>query len=124
MKQFMITKVFAEQFAHHWIDSWNAHNLEEVLVDYADDFEIETPMALKLLPESKGIVKGKNNVKAYWKMGLEKHSTLKFELLDLLVGINSLTIYYMNNVTGKKTVEVMSFNQERKVNKALVNYSE
>ena len=120
----MITKEFAKEFANDWINSWNTHDLEKILEHYSEDFEIETPMALKLLPESKGIVSGKNYVKAYWKTGLEKNKNLQFKMLDLLIGVNSLTIYYMNNTACKKVVEVLCFNEEKKVNKALVNYSE
>jgi len=120
----MITREFAEEFAKHWINAWNAHDLEQVLIHYAGDFEIETPMALKLLPESTGILKGKNNIRTYWKMGLEKHYDLAFKLLDVLIGVNSLAIYYHSNVTRKNTVEVLRFNEERKVYSAIVNYSE
>ncbi len=120
----MITKKFAEKFANNWINSWNAHDLEQILSHYSEDFIIETPMALKLLPGSNGIVTGKNKVRAYWKLGLGKNKNLQFKMLDLLIGINSLTIYYLNNAAGKKAIEMMSFNKEKKVNKAFVNYSQ
>ena len=120
----MITKAFAEEFARDWINDWNAHDLEKILTHYADDFVIETPMAFVLLPESKGIVSGKYKVREYWQIGLNKNKKPEFKMIDLLIGVNSLTIYYINNATGKKAVEVMSFNNQKKVNKALVNYSE
>ena len=34
----MITKEFASAFAHHWIESWNKHDLDEILSHYSDEF--------------------------------------------------------------------------------------
>lgn len=119
-----MTKEFATAFAKEWIASWNSHNLDKILSHYSEDFSIESPLALKRLPETKGTVIGKENVRKYWALGLENNPTLKFELLDILIGVNSLTIYYINTATNKKAVEVMSFNSNMIVNKAIVNYSE
>ena len=81
-------------------------------------------MALKLYPQSGGTVNGKNEVRKYWTIGLEKSPNLKFEILDVLVGVNSLGIYLFNTSSNKKSVELMSFNSEMKVNKVIVIYSE
>nr|WP_315201596.1 nuclear transport factor 2 family protein [uncultured Flavobacterium sp.] len=119
-----MTKESATAFAEEWIIAWNSHNLETILTHYSDDFTIESPLALKLFPKTKGTVIGKENVRNYWTWGLENNPTLKFEILDILIGVNSLTIYYINIATNRKAVEVMSFNSDMKVNKAIVNYSE
>ena len=119
-----MTKEFADNFSKEWLSSWNAHNLDMILKHYSDNFSIETPMALKLFPESSGFIKGKSNVRKYWAVGLERIPDLKFKLLDVLIGVNGLTIYYKNIATNKKSVEVMNFNTEGKVDKVIVNYSE
>lgn len=119
-----MTKEFATAFAEEWITAWNSHDLEKILSHYSEDFSIESPLALKRFPETKGTVFGKENVRNYWAWGLENNPALKFELLDLLIGVNSLTIYYINTATNRKAVEVMSFNSDNKVDKAIVNYSE
>jgi SnoaL-like protein len=119
----MITVNFAESFAANWAAAWNSHDLNVILSHYSDDFSIETPMALKLVPESNGIVSGKENVRAYWKIGLERIPDLHFEILDVLTGINSLTIYYVNTATGRKSAENLFFNESGKVHRAFVMYS-
>jgi ketosteroid isomerase-like protein len=119
----MITEEFAKDFATEWVNSWNSHNLDRILGHYSDDFSIETPMALKLVPESQGQLKGKQAVRAYWTIGLEKIPDLKFEILDVLTGINGLTIYYVNTATKRKSVESMFFNENGKVNRVFVHYS-
>jgi len=120
----MITAAFAKQYSKQWIDDWNSHDLEKILSHYSDDFSIESPMALRLFPESNGVIAGKNHIRQYWKLGLEKIPDLKFEMIDVLAGVNTLTIYYLNTATGKRTVEVMSFDENKKVNKVIANYSE
>ena len=120
----MLTLEFAGAFAEEWIAGWNAHDLTRILRHYTDDFTIETPMAAKLLPGNKGLVAGKENTKAYWTIGLERIPELRFEMLDLLVGINGLTIYYVNTATGKRSAEMLHFNDRQLVEKVVVHYSE
>ncbi|MBD0333143.1 MAG: nuclear transport factor 2 family protein [Chitinophagaceae bacterium] len=119
-----MTKEFAMIFAKSWVNSWNSHDLEKILSHFSEDFTIESPMAMKLYPQSKGIVTGKSEVRKYWKIGLERTPDLKFEILDVLVSVNGLAIYLFNVATNKKSVELMLFNSDKKVNKAIVSFSE
>ena len=119
----MIIEAFAKQFADEWVHSWNSHDLDLVLSHYEEDFTIETPMALKLVPESQGVLKGKENIRPYWEIGLQRIPDLHFEILDVLIGIDSLTIYYLNTATGRKSAENLFFNENKKVIRAFVMYS-
>ncbi len=118
-----ITQSFAEAFADEWINAWNSHDLERILSHYSADFTIETPMAAILYPQSAGRVCGKEEVRAYWEIGLERIPDLNFELIEVLTGINGLTIYYKNTATGKRSAEMMHFNDEGEVCNATVHYS-
>ena len=118
-----MTEDAVRAFTQEWIDAWNSYDLEKILAHYSDDFVIETPMATLLKPESKGIVDGKPAVRAYWQVGLSRIPDLRFELLDLLIGVHGLTIYYVNTATNRRSVEMMFFNEAGKVNRAIVNYS-
>lgn len=118
-----MTKEFTHDFARQWLESWNSRELDRILDHYSEDFSIQTPMALKLFPESGGTISGKRNVKEYWKKGLELIPDLEFELKDLLTGIDSISIYYTNIATNTEAVEMMYFNDQNKVNKVIVSYS-
>jgi hypothetical protein len=120
----MFTKEFANQFAIDWVEAWNSHDIEKILSHYSDDFTIETPMAAKLFPASNGLVIGKTEVRKYWLVGLERIPNLEFVIIDVLIGVSSISVYYLNTGNHKKSVEMMFFNEEMKVNKAIVNYSE
>jgi hypothetical protein len=115
---------FAKKFAEEWVTDWNSHELEKILTHYSEDFIIESPLAEKRIPGSNGKVTGKANIKAYWKMGLGANSKLEFEIIDIFCGVGYITIYYKNKSTNKRVIEMLHFNQEKLVDRAIVNYSE
>ncbi|MCL6098312.1 MAG: nuclear transport factor 2 family protein [Bacteroidetes bacterium] len=116
----MIDKTFTEHFAIDWIDSWNKHDLDRVLLHYTDDFEMSSPVIIKVTGEASGTLKGKEAIGAYWAKALQLNPTLHFELVATLVGVNSVTLYY-NGVRGP-SAEVFHFNEEGKVTRAYAHY--
>lgn len=116
----MIDKAFADHFAADWIDSWNRHDLDRVLSHYTDDFEMSSPVIIKLAGEPSGSLKGKAAVGAYWAKAVQLFPHLHFELVTTLVGVNSVTLYY-TGVSGP-AAEVFHFNQEGKVARAYAHY--
>ncbi len=81
------------------------------------------PYALKRLPETGGVVKGKEAVRAYWKLGLELIPDLHFELNEVFIGISGITLYYFNRANGKKVTEVLHLNNTGKINRAYAYYN-
>jgi ketosteroid isomerase-like protein len=118
----MLEQAFAEQFAAEWIEAWNSHDLQRILTHYTDDFEMCTPYIAQLTGEASGTLKGKEAVGAYWAKGLQRTPNLQFELLELLIGVNSLTLYYQNH-RGQFVAEVLHFAENGKVEKAFAHYA-
>ncbi|HWB63058.1 MAG TPA: hypothetical protein VG603_06070, partial [Chitinophagales bacterium] len=87
-------------------------------------FIFESPLALKRVPGSDGKLKGKEQVRPYWKGGLELMPNLLFEVYEVLIGISGITIYYLNHATQKKAAEVFFFNEAGKVTQSYVYYVE
>jgi len=58
----MIDKAFADSFAADWIESWNAHDLDRILSHYIEDFEMSSPLIIKIVGERSGTLKGKEVV--------------------------------------------------------------
>jgi hypothetical protein len=119
----MIKKEFAYEFAKEWIASWNAHDIDRVLLKYTEDFTIESPRALEVDPASGGRIMGKAGVRNYWQASMKLRPGLHFELLDIFLGINSITIYYLNAVTNKRAVEMLRFDEGLNVSSVTVNYT-
>ena len=111
----------AREFADHWIESWNSHDLDKILSHYTDDFEMSSPVIIKTMGEPSGKLKGKDKVRAYWSKALNKYPQLNFEKQHVLVGANSVTIIY-NGVSGL-SAEVFHFNPSGKVNAAYAHYN-
>ena len=112
---------FAENFAMDWIDSWNAHDLDRVLSHYAEDFEMTSPFIARIAGEPSGTLQGKAAVGAYWKKALELIPDLKFELLTVLAGVDSITLYY-KGARDRLAAEVFHFGPDQKVTRAFAHY--
>ena len=115
-------KSFAKQFAQDWIEAWNAHDLNQVLSPYAENFEMSSPRIIDIAGEPSGLLKGKASVGAYWAIALQRIPELHFELVTSLVGVNSITLYY-KSVRGQLAAEVFHFGPDLKVVKAFAHYA-
>ena len=115
-------KEFAEDFAEEWIAAWNAHDLDRILSHYADDFEMSSPVIIQVANEPTGTLRGKVAVGAYWKKALELIPDLQFELLTVLAGVNSVTLYY-KGARGRLAAEVFHFGTDNKVVRAFAHYA-
>lgn len=115
-------QVFAEHFASDWIDSWNAHDLNRILSHYTNDFEMSSPVIIQVAGEPSGTLKGKTEVGAYWRKALQLIPDLKFELLSILTGVQSITLYY-KGARGRLAAEVFHFGPDQKVIKAFAHYA-
>lgn len=92
-----------EDFAREWVDAWNTRDLERIFSHYADNFEMTSPLIVTRMGVSSGCPRGKDAIRPYWSQGLAASPLLRFELLDVMVGVNSLAIRY-RNVTAKRIV--------------------
>lgn len=110
------------KFANGWISAWNSHDLNLILSHYSDDIEITTPMIKLATGGTVDSLKGKEKVREYWQKALDKIPDLHFEFIDVTGGVNSVVIYY-KSIMNKKSMEVMFFNDEGKVNKMYAHYS-
>jgi ketosteroid isomerase-like protein len=118
----LISATQAQKFAEEWIDSWNSHDLHQILSHYSDDFEMTSPFIVGLMNEPTGTIQGKENVRAYWAKALERIPDLHFELIDVLVSVSSIAIYY-HAVLGKRAVELLFFDKDGKVTRGIAHYN-
>jgi len=113
----------AKKFAEKWIESWNSHDLEDIMKHYAEDIEITTPMIKLAGGIESGSLQGKEQVKAYWKKALDKIPDLHFELVDATSGVDSVALYY-KSVMNKMAIEVMFFDENGLVKKMIAHYTD
>jgi ketosteroid isomerase-like protein len=116
-----IDRAFADRFAAEWIEAWNAHDLDAVLAHYHDDFEMSSPFIIQFEVDPSGRLRGKARVAAYWRKALGLVPDLRFELLSVLTGVDSVTIHY-KGARGHAVAEVLHFAPDRKVVRAYAHY--
>jgi hypothetical protein len=117
----LINHEWARQFAEEWIQAWNSHDLDRILSHYADDFEMFSPLIIERMDIASGMLKGKDAVRPYWQKGLATTPPLRFELLDVFSGIDSIVIYY-RKASGQRVSEVLIFNEQGLVVKGMAHY--
>ena len=98
----------ALEFARPWVQNWNDHDIEAVLAHFADDAVFTSPLATRLFPESGGVISGKDALRRYWAEGLRLAPGLRFELLGVYAGPDTLVIRFRNE-QGADRCEVLTF---------------
>ena len=107
-----------EGFAKEWIQAWNQRDLEAVLSHYTEDVEFQSPLVVKLLGETSGTVRGKQNLREYFRKALAAFpGDIEIELLGVYQGVESLLVHFQ--AKGRKAVEVMELNEEGKIRRAM-----
>jgi ketosteroid isomerase-like protein len=117
----MIDRPFAETFAEEWIAAWNAHDLERILSHYRDDFAMASPLIVERMGEPSGCLQGKGAVRPYWAAGLAARPGLHFTLVDVLVGVDAVTILYRAE-TGVLVAETIAFDAQRRAVRGAAHY--
>ena len=118
----MLTKTEVAEFAEDWISAWNAHDLERIMSHYDDNVELISPAAAQILNDPNGRVIGKDALRSYFKKGLDAYPNLEFTLKDIMWGLNSIVLYYVNQ-RGTCTGEYMEVSPAGKVSRVVANYS-
>lgn len=113
---------FAREFAREWVDAWNSHDLERILDHYDDEVALISPVALKLLNNGDGMVRGKAALREYFLRGIRAFPDRRFDLIDVLWGVETIVVYYGNNVRGTKSAEVMQLTTAGKIRRVWANY--
>lgn len=119
----MITANEAWDMARHWVQAWNSHDLDEIMSHYGESVVLVSPVAVRILGDPSGTVVGKEALRLYFKRGLEAYPDLKFELVDVMWGLSSLVLYYVNQ-RGTKTGEFMELDANGKIVRVVANYND
>jgi ketosteroid isomerase-like protein len=97
-----------EQFSREWAEAWNNRDVEGVLRHFHDDAVFTSPLAARVVPESGGVIHGKQALRAYWTAALRRVPNLHFVVQSVYVGVNAVVIQYQNQ-NGIHVSEVLIF---------------
>ncbi|MHB1444472.1 MAG: nuclear transport factor 2 family protein [Acidimicrobiales bacterium] len=97
---------FALKFAEEWQEVWNSHDLDRLLVHYAEDVVFQSPYIVHRFNDPTGEVRGKAALRSYWSSGLRQQPDLKFTVDDVFLSVDTLVIAYRNQ-HGHRVSEVL-----------------
>src|SRR5271170_5430171 len=110
----VIDRAWANEFAKEWFDAWNSHDLDQILSQYAEDFEMSSPLIIERNINLSGVLRGKTAIREYWAIGLAAVPPIQFELIDVHLGINAIGIRY-RSIGRRRVIEMLTFNDQREV---------
>src|SRR5688572_8917951 len=108
----------AQRLADQWIDAWNRHDLEAIVSHYAEDVAFTFPF----LDRRGGAGRGKAALRDNFAKSLAACPDLRFELRQVLTGVNTFTICYrgMNDLS---VAEVMTLNPGNQITQVQAHYA-
>jgi uncharacterized protein (TIGR02246 family) len=98
----------AADFARDWVTAWNDRDVEAVLSHFADDAVFTSPLADRVVLGSGGVIRGKEALRHYWTEALRHNPELRFELLGVYIGVDTLVIRFRTQ-DGADRGEVLTF---------------
>ena len=104
-----------------WIAAWNSHDLDRILALYADDSEMTSDRIQALGLEASGTLRGKDRIRAYWGLALQRLPNLHFDLIDIYVSPDSIVVFYQNE-RGAKICEYLRLNDEGRIRQGSANH--
>lgn len=112
----------AWKFALEWIESWNARDFNRILAHYADDLHYSSPIVLERGLGADGIIRERATLRDYIGVGLAKNPNLRFNLREVLLGAQGMTLYY-DNARGGRTAEYIEFDADGRISRVVACYS-
>src|SRR5262245_26677380 len=112
--------VNAGVFAGEWIAAWKRRDVEALIAHYAENIEFRSLVAARLLGDRSGMIRGKENLKAYFTKALAAFpGELDIELVDVYEGVNSIVVLFQ--ARGRQGAEVMEFDDDHLVHRAMAH---
>ncbi len=114
----------AIEYARQWTQAWNNRDIEAVLEHFEDDVVFSSPKAS--ITVGVPSVRGKEALHRYWRLALEKVTSLKFTLRRVIWDpeTSELSIIYDREINGQndRASEVLQFNEKGRVPRGEVFY--
>jgi len=111
----------AHRFADEWIAAWNSHDLDRILSHYTEGVVFHSPGIARYTGGKAPFVEGKTALRAYWAVALQQVSDLEFELVEVFVGSDALTIHYANE-RGQRVAETCVLDDDGAVTLSIATY--
>lgn len=95
-----------KQIARDWIAAFNNKKLDQLLNLYHDNALHYSPKLKARKPETHGLIKGKETLRAWWHEAFERLPQLHYKLIKLTADEEQVFIEYIRQVPGEDDLNV------------------
>jgi len=92
--------------ATRWLLAFNNHDLESLLELYHQDAEHYSPKLKQRMPETNGMVKGKEALRSWWSDAFKRLPGLTYRAKSLTANNDRVFMEYAREVPGEETFMV------------------
>jgi hypothetical protein len=86
---------------NNWIESFNIKNLDSLLSLYNENAEHYSPKLKVRKPETNGLIKGKEQLREWWKDAFERLPQLNYRVNYSIADDKSVFVEYLRSVPGE-----------------------
>ena len=95
-----------ESIALKWFAAFNAHDPEKIVALYHEDAQHYSPKLKIRQPETKGLIVGKNALKAWWQDSFNRLPSLRYQITKLTANEKRVFMEYVRKVEGEEDMLV------------------
>jgi ketosteroid isomerase-like protein len=95
-----------KQIATKWFEAFNEHDLEKLLSLYNDNAKHYSPKLKIRIPETQGLIKGKQALREWWKDAFDRLPSLQYEVVKLTADDEQVFMEYIRHVNGEEDLSV------------------
>ena len=92
--------------AKKWLQAFNEHNLEDLLVLYDEHAEHFSPKLMIRKPETNGLIKGKAAMRNWWQDAFERLPQLCYQEKTITANQERVFMEYIRIVPGENDMNV------------------
>ena len=116
-----LSDIQRRQFAQHWIDAWNGHDLDRIMEHYAADVEFEANTVIRRWQKPDGKLRGLAELRDHFRLGLELAPDLHFEIEDVFSAPSGYALLYRRE-NGNRVLDVVELDGEGKARRVKAFY--
>lgn len=109
--------------AEHWIQMWNARDLDGIMAHYAPDVEFEANTVVRRWQKADGKLRGWSELRKHFQAGLELAPTLHFELENFFSTPSGYAVLYRRD-NGNRVLDVVELNEAGLARRVKAYYAE
>jgi ketosteroid isomerase-like protein len=93
-----------------WIEAWNARDLDRIMRHYASSVVFEANTVVRRWNRPDGILRGVDELREHFRMGLDLSPTLRFELEEVFTVPSGYAALYRRD-NGNRVLDVVELNE-------------